>query len=199
MESFMSRFLSASSAITVLTIGVSLAGAYAMTGSLIGSVSVSDLRRLGGVTVDDLKAFELWRIPVSQLLHGKAPHMVFNALWLFLLGDLIERSVGALRLLALWLIAGGVATAVSPIGLESPWNVGTGASQAVFAFASCAVVLAARDAVNRKRVIALASAYMAAGLFLDVATAGYPKPGHLVGALLGALIGATFRERAQRM
>jgi len=171
MKNLMNRFLSASSAITLLTICVSLAAAYAMSGSLIGSVSVSDLRSLGGVTIDDLRAWELWRIPVSQLLHAKPLHMLFNTLWLFLLGQLLEQRIGALRLLTLWLIAGGIATAVSPIGLESPWNVGTGASQAVFAFASCALVLAARHAVNRKYANALASTYMATGLLLDVVSA----------------------------
>lgn len=198
MNSFMIRFLSASSAITFLTVGVSLAAAYAVSGSLVGSVSVADLRRWGGVSIDDLKALELWRIPVAQLLHAKALHMLFNALWLFLLGQLLERRIGALRLLALWLIAGGIATAISPIGVESPWNVGTGASQAIFAFAGCALVLAAGHAVDRKHAIALASTYLAAALLLDVASAGYPKPGHVAGALLGALLGATFLERARR-
>jgi len=198
MKSFMSRFLSASAAITLLTICVSLGAAYAVSGSLVGSVSVPDLRRLGGVTIDDLKALELWRIPVSQLLHAKTLHMVFNAVWLFLLGHLLERRIGAMRLLALWLIAGGIATAVSPIGVQSPWNVGTGASQAIFAFAGCALVLAARDAVDRKGAVVLASSYMAMGLLLDVVAAGYPKPGHLAGALLGAILGATFLERAPR-
>ena len=197
MKGVMNGFSSASAALTFLTISVSLAAAYAVSGSLFGSVSVSDLRRLGGVTVDDLRALQLWRIPVSQLLHAKALHMLFNAVWLFLLGHLLERRIGALRLLTLWLIAGGIATAVSPIGLQSPWNVGTGASQAIFAFAGCALVLAARHAVDRKSAIALASTYMATGLLLDVVTAGYPKPGHLVGALLGALLGSTFLERAR--
>jgi len=193
---YMKRFhnwpLSASSALTFLTISVSLGGAYAISGSFFANVSVSDLRRFGGVTIDDLRAFELWRIPVSQLLHARMLHMLFNALWLLLLGHRLERRIGSLRLLLLWLVAGGLATAASPIGIEAPWNVGTGASQALFAFASCALVLARRQAVGRAYTTALASTYLAIGLILDLVTAGHPKLGHLAGALLGSLLGATF-------
>lgn len=192
MKRFQNWPLSASSALTFLTISVSLGGAYAISGSFFGNVSVSDLRRFGGVTIDDLRALELWRIPVSQLLHARMLHMLFNALWLLLLGHRLEHRIGSLRLLLLWLVAGGLATAASPIGIEAPWNVGTGASQALFAFASCALVLARRQAVGRGYTTAVASTYLAIGLFLDLVTAGHPKLGHLAGALLGSLLGATF-------
>nr|QIP09487.1 rhomboid family intramembrane serine protease [Bradyrhizobium symbiodeficiens] len=135
---------------------------------------------------------ELWRIPVSQLLHARMLHMLFNALWLLLLGHRLERRIGSLRLLLLWLVAGGLATAASPIGVEAPWNVGTGASQALFAFSSCALVLARRQAIGRGYTAAVASTYLAIGLILDLVTAGHPKLGHLAGALLGSLLGAAF-------
>ena len=122
--------------------------------------------------------------------------MLYNVLVLWLLGTLIERPLGALRVLFLWLFAGGIATAISPVFVDAPWNVGTGASQAVFAFAGCAAVLAVHGAIERKRTVFLVTLAVLPGLSLDLLSAGYPKPGHGMGLMLGALCGGLWRRNA---
>jgi membrane associated rhomboid family serine protease len=175
-----------------MTIIVSLTVAYRVNGSFLGSVRIVDLRSYGGTTFEDLRNLELWRIPLAQMLHVKMPHMLFNALCLFLLGSLLENAIGRLRLILLWGVAGGVATAISPALVEAPWNIGTGASQAVFAFAGCAVVLAVAHAINRKWTVGLVAFSVVPGLLLDVLSAAYSKPGHVVGFILGAAFGIVF-------
>ncbi len=104
------RWLSAAAGLALLTVAVSFTVAYLVNGSLLKTVNVVDLRTYGGTTFEDLRNLELWRLALAQTLHAKPPHMLFNALCLFLLGSLLEHAIGAVRLLLIWLIAGGAAT-----------------------------------------------------------------------------------------
>ncbi|WP_321362995.1 rhomboid family intramembrane serine protease [uncultured Celeribacter sp.] len=169
-------------AVTILTSGFV---GYLENGHLLQTVQITRLRSYGGVTFEDLKALELWRLAMAQLLHAKMFHMLYNALCLGLLGVLLERAIGPWRLLFLWLFAGGIATAISPILVDAPWNVGTGASQATFAFAGCAGVLAARGAISGRWTVICVAVAVIPGSVLDLMSAGYLKPGHVLGGLLG--------------
>lgn len=188
----------ASAIIAAATVCVPFGVAYAVTGSLFATVPVADLRQYGGTTLDDIRSFELWRLATAQLLHAKMPHMLFNALCLLLLGSLLERAVGPVRTFLVWLIAGGIATAVSPVFIAPPWNVGTGASQAVFALAGCVLVLAPARGVERRRAFVYATVALGIGTALDLAFAGYPKPGHVTGLVLGVLFGVLYRTTDRR-
>jgi membrane associated rhomboid family serine protease len=183
------RWIGAATCLTLITVVVSLAAAYLVNGSILKTVRVVDLRDYGGITMEDLRNLSLWRIAIAQLLHAKLPHMLFNALCLFLLGSLLEGAIGPLRLLLIWLIAGGVATLIGSMWVDAPWNVGTGASQAVFAFAGCAVVLALSDAIDRVWAFGLVALSVIPGTILDLVFANSLKPGHLAGFLLGVAFG----------
>lgn len=183
------RWTSAATFLAVMTIIVSLAVAYLVNDTVWNSVRMIDLRAYGGTTFEDLRNFEIWRIPVAQMLHAKMPHMLFNVVCLFLLGSLLEKVIGPLKLLLLWLVAGGLATIISPVFVEAPWNVGTGASQAIFAFAGCAAVFAIARILNPRWAIGFIALAVAPGLLLDFIFGGYPKPGHVAGVLFGAIFG----------
>lgn len=183
------RWLSASTFLAALTMIASLAVAYLVNGSALSTVGLIDLRAYGGTTFEDLRNLELWRLATAQLLHAKMPHMLFNALCVLLLGTLLENKIGSLMLFTIWLVAGGVATVMSPVLVNAPWNVGTGASQAVFAFAGCAVVLAICHVIDRMWTFILVAISAIPGTLLDLVTAGYPKPGHVAGFLLGTAFG----------
>ena len=186
------KWFNAACFLALATVSVSFGVAYLLKGSFFEPILVSDLRSFGGTTFEDIRNLELWRLASAQLVHAKIPHMLFNALFLFLLGSLLEQTIGSLRLIFLWLVAGGLATLISPVLIAAPWNVGTGASQAVFAFAGCAVVFAISGVVDRRQAFALAALYSATGLALDLAFAGYPKPGHVSGFIFGCAFGAIF-------
>ncbi|PRX08366.1 UNVERIFIED_ORG: membrane associated rhomboid family serine protease [Martelella mediterranea] len=182
-----------STLLAVLTVVVSLTVGFLVNGSPFATVPVTALQRYGGITLSAIGAFEFWRIAAAQLLHAKMLHMLFNAICIFFLGNLLESRIGGFRLFLVWLVAGCLATLLSPVLLPPPWNVGTGASQAVFAMAGCAGVFVLTE--GRQRLL-LAGALMLAvlpGLMLDMISAGYPKIGHLSGFLFGAIFGFSFK------
>jgi len=186
------RWLSVSALLAGLTVVVSLSVSYLANHEFFSTVKIPVLRSYGGTTFEDIKNLELWRVITAQLIHAKQAHMLLNALCLFLLGSLVESKVGGLRTFLLWLIAGGIATVVSPMLIEAPWNVGTGASQANFALAGCATVLALRGATNRKLAWPLIALVVVPGIALDLTYGGYPKPGHVTGFFLGMLFGGAY-------
>jgi GlpG protein len=71
--------------------------------------------------LQDIEHGEVWRLFTPALMHGGVVHILFNMLWLRLLGTLIEVRRGTLRLAALILVA----AAVSNYG-EYTWMVRMG-------------------------------------------------------------------------
>ncbi len=188
---------SVSAILAMATIIASVFVAYHANGSPFSTVKVAVLRDYGGTTFADIRNFELWRLITAQNIHVKQGHMLYNAICLLLVGGLVESKIGPARVLVIWLFAGGLATYVSPIGVEAPWNVGTGASQAVFALAAAVLVLIFYREVERMRGGILVAFALIPGLALDFMTAGYPKPGHAVALCLGGLLGLLFHHRAR--
>ncbi len=169
------------------TVAVSAYAAVDIAGTWFGRVRVVELEAYG-VLPQHLFDFELWRLATAQLVHVKQMHMLLNVLCMLLLGIGIERHIGCARLLLLWLVAGSIATLVSTQFVQPPWNLGTGASQAVMAMAGCGVWLMVSGA-DRTRFLRFSLAFaILAALSLDLIYAGYPKAGHVAGLLLGALM-----------
>lgn len=189
---FSVRWLRVSTLLALLTIATTLTVAYLVNGSVMATVNLADLRRFGGTTFEDIGHFELWRLVAAQLIHAKMAHMLLNAAGLFLLGNAIEPVIGGMRVLLLWLVAGGIATWISPLLIEAPWNVGTGASQATFAFAGCAAFLAVTGRVPPLLSWILVAFVLLPGVTLDFTSGGYPKPGHVSGLLIGGLMGLIY-------
>ena len=108
-------------------------------------------------------------------------------------GTAVERHVGPVRLLMLWLVGGSLAMLVSTLSVPWPWNLGTGASQAIMAIAGAGLWLA-RTGIDRSRFMLTALALtIGVALALDLVFAHYPKPGHVAGLLFGFLIASRFR------
>lgn len=66
---------------------------------------------------------EYYRILTPLFLHGNLLHLIFNMLWLFLLGKEIERKVGAIRFLILTLMIGAVSN-LSQYLMSGPFFIG---------------------------------------------------------------------------
>lgn len=195
MRSSRPQWISVSAALTVATIVVSLSVSYSANHQLFSTVKMPVLRSYGGTTFEDLRNMEVWRLVTAQLIHAKQAHMLLNALCMFLLGSLVESKLGGLRTFSIWLIAGGIGTAISPIFTEAPWNVGTGASQATFAFAGCATALTIFGVMKRWSAWVLIALVIVPGVTLDLIYGGYPKPGHAVGFALGFILGGVYLSR----
>jgi rhomboid protease GluP len=192
------RILSISVLLAAATAAISMGVALVAKGNPLATVGVDELHRYGGVAIADLFRLEFWRLATAQLIHAKIGHMLLNVITLVLVGREVERAIGGVRLLIVWLVGGGLATLISPILVEAPWNIGTGASQATFAFAGCAAVLVLGHALRPMRGWVLVAFTLIPGLILDVVYGGYPKPGHVAGVLLGAVLGLLFLARSHR-
>ena len=177
-----------STLIACITLIYSLYVAYDINGSLFGKVRILQLESYGGVTLGHLKNFEIWRLFTAQIIHVKQLHMLFNVLSIVVLGIFLERYIGFFRMLILWFISGSAGTVFSTLFASPPWNLGTGASQAIMGFSALGVVLIHQKIdISKGLKLSLIFAIVPA-LLLDLIFAHYPKPGHLLGFIVGYLI-----------
>ena len=177
--------------LSTITLLFSFYVAYDITGSFFARVRVTDLEEYG-VRFEYLLDGQLWRLFTSQIIHVKQFHMLFNVVSLFVLGLYIERYVGLLKMSLLWFVSGSAGTVVSTFFGKEPWNLGTGASQAIMGVAAlAALIIYTHIDVSKGLKYAVAFALIPA-LLLDLIYAGYPKPGHLLGFLVGLGIGLIY-------
>jgi membrane associated rhomboid family serine protease len=126
--------------------------------------------------------------------------MLYNVVCWSVLGTIAERRAGHWYVLCAWLIAGGLGTLFSTFFDTPPWNLGTGASQAVLGLAGFETVLAVKGrtqslSLSLKVVLALA---ITPAFLLDVISVGHPKPGHVLSFIVGALLAMSYLRRMNR-
>lgn len=168
----------------VATVIVSVYAAIDISGSWLGRVRIVQLEDYG-LRAGYLRDLELRRLVTAQLVHVKQPHMVSDVFCLLIVGAAVERHVGFVRLLLLWLVGGGLEMLVSTWSGPAPWNLGTGASQAVMAIAGAGLWLA-NVGVDRSRFLRWAVGFAIALAFvIDIVHVYHPKPGHLSGLVFG--------------
>ncbi len=175
--------------ICLTTLIYSMGVALAVSGNLMGSARITQLEPYGGVTFAHLENLELWRLLASQLIHVKQLHMLFNVLSLALLGFFLERRVHGFMFFLLWFIAGVAGTLVGTLFVTPPWNLGTGASQAVLGIAAFGLALFLRGAIQSRAFLIVLCFSLIPAFALDFIYAGYPKPGHVVPLLIGGIAG----------
>lgn len=178
------------------TVALSVHAAIEISGTWMGRVRIVDLESYG-VRFGHLRDLELWRLVTSQLVHVKQPHMLSNVFCLLWVGAAVERRVGFVRLLVLWLIGGSLATLFSTLFVAPPWNLGTGSSQAIMAIAGAGLWLVLTG-LDRSRSLMLPVAFSIAVAFaIDLVHGHYPKPHHVAGVLLGMAIATLYRKTAR--
>ncbi|OTA20035.1 Rhomboid protease GluP [Xenorhabdus beddingii] len=181
--------------IVCVTIGYSTFVSYSLTDSFIGKISIIDLVKYGGLTPNSLYEFEYWRLLVSQFIHVKQLHMVYNVLSFSLLGMLLEKHLGSKFLLVLWFTSGALGTLYSTHFVSYPWNIGTGASQAVLGVSSFALLLVfVKEHTSRILKFAVVFSILPA-MTLDFIYAHYPKPGHVLAICIGLAMSLFFYRK----
>lgn len=190
--------------ICLLTMTVSFYVAYQITGSIFEKSRIVYLANYGGLTVEGIKDFEIWRLFTSQLIHVYQKHMIYNVLSMLFLGIILEGKIGFRNTFAIWLIAGTLGTLFSTQFGSPPWNTGTGASQAVFGLAGFGLVLLVREVKNihwnRDRYLMLSALIFALipALYLDFKSAGYPKAGHILSFVIGCILAGHYLYRIKQ-
>ena len=154
--------------------GVLVVGALGSDGQLLG-------------LIDD----EWWRLITSAFLHYGPLHLAMNMYSLWLIGQLLEQSLGAARYLVIYLVSGlaGSAGALvigsrSELFDPSPGSPTVGASGAIFGILGAAIVL------ERQRTYVLggsAVTLLALNLAFTFAVPNISIGGHVGGLVGGAL------------
>jgi membrane associated rhomboid family serine protease len=86
---------------------------------------------------------EPWRLLTAVFLHGGLMHLLFNGLWIFILGQIVEPRLGGPRFLALFLLSGiGGNLCWALLNWNNPLTEAIGASGAVFGGMAAAAYLA---------------------------------------------------------
>jgi|GEM_PF-847483 len=164
--------------------------ALVVTGRPWSTVNITSFHEYGGITTAHLQNGEWWRVITSQLVHVKQGHMLLNVVLLYMLSIPIERSVGFLRLFTVWLIGGGIGTYASSLFIvAAPWNVGTGASQAIMSLAAFCWIMIRRGYPSTRGISWTIVISIGINIGLDLVFAGYPKPGKIIAFLTGILLG----------
>jgi len=146
-------------------------------------------------------AGEWWRLLAPLLLHANLLHLGSNLVALVIAGGVVERAYGHSRFLAIFVLAGAVAS-LATFERQSWGEAGgastlgsIGASGAIYGIGAAVVAAAIRlrGLLTPWRARALIGATLP--LLLSSLAGGFAKPGtdnaaHLGGALAGALLGA---------
>lgn len=169
--------------------------AFDVTGSLFGRVRILDLEDYGGVRFEHLANLEIWRLFTSQIIHVKQPHMLFNVISYLILGFFVERYIGFIRMFILWFVAGAAGTLFSTLFVAPPWNLGTGASQAIMGVAAFGIILSYKNIDTSKGLKYAIAFAVAPAILLDLIFAHYPKPGHVLGFVVGWGIGLYYLKQ----
>jgi rhomboid protease GluP len=174
--------------LAVGTLAVSLTVATVVNGSPWSSVRILELRNYGGVDNAHLANGEWWHLLTAQFVHVKPAHMLFNVVTLFLLSVCVERAAGSFRLALLWLFSGLAGTYASIHSVPPPYDVGSGASQAIMGVGGAAIVVIRRNLAHPpwfKSALVVSLGFTAG---LDLFFSASLKPGHVVGFLVGLVI-----------
>ncbi|MCL1074467.1 rhomboid family intramembrane serine protease [Shewanella dokdonensis] len=185
--------------LALATVIVSLAVNYLISGSFFGKVKVPELEPYGGYTLEHVLNYEFWRLIVSQLIHVKQPHMIYNVLSLVAIGFIFERKIGSAAFISIWLVAGSIGTFASTFTVPEPWNLGTGGSQAVLGLAAAGLVKFLKgEVVGRITLLVLVLTILPVfALDLIFSEHHLPKLGHILSFSFGALILFGFELRAR--
>ena len=172
----------------VTTLVASSTVATVVNGSPWSVVRILQLRNYGAVNNAQLADGEWCRLMTSQFVHVRPAHMLFNVTTLFLLATCVERAAGSLRLTLLWMLSGIAGTYASIYSVPPPYDIGSGASQAVMGLAGAALIVIRRSRaypwwLKGTLVVTLGTAAM-----LDLVFSYSIKPGHVVGFLVGLIM-----------
>lgn len=110
------------------------------------------IEKLGGLTVDGIKAGEYYRMFTCMFLHFGATHLIYNMLFIFAFGNTIEPFLGRLRLAIIYFGGGlgGSVVAYLYNAEHDNMTVTAGASGAAYALMGGLIALAILDARSRR-------------------------------------------------
>lgn len=137
---------------------------------------------------------EYYRLVTGMFLHANIMHILFNMWALWVVGPQLERLLGRVRFLALYLLGGLGGSAL--VYLTMPGESQTlGASGAIFALFGALFVFARRLHADLRWI----GGIIAVNLVITFVIPGISWQGHLGGLVTGAALGAAYAYAPRRM
>jgi membrane associated rhomboid family serine protease len=136
-----------------------------------------------------------WTIITSMFTHAGIMHLLFNMISLYFLGRFLLGLLGNRGFLITY-IGGGIFGGIMFLLLASPFNIGIGASGAVYALGGALVVLAPKMRVFIFPIPAPIPLWVAILIFL--ALSFLPQiawQAHIGGLIFGLIVGFYYRKR----
>lgn len=145
---------------------------------------------------------EVYRLFTSMFLHFGISHLMNNMLVLFVLGSRLERAVGKLRFLAVYLFGGTAANIISMF-LElktGEYSVSAGASGAVFAVMGAMIYIVLRNRGRLEDLTVRQILIMAAfSLYFGFTSTGVDNAAHVGGLLAGLILAVLLYHPRRRI
>lgn len=142
-----------------------------------------------------------WRLFTAMFLHFGFTHLANNMVSLFFLGDILERSLGPVRYLAVYLLGGlaGNVLSLSVSVRSGSFSVSAGASGAIFAVTGALLYVALRNrrifGQNNMRRMGLMVVLM---ILQGAVDRGVDNAAHIGGLIGGFLLGILLYHKKSR-
>ena len=145
-----------------------------------------------------IEEHEYYRLLTCTFIHFGIRHLFNNMLVLAYIGDNLERALGKVKYLVLYLAAGIGSSAVSAVWsmFKDEYSVSGGASGAIFGVVGALLVIVIK---NRGQLEDLSSRqlmfFAGFSIYHGVTSAGIDNMAHISGFLIGALLGGLLYRR----
>lgn len=145
-----------------------------------------------------IEEHEYYRLLTCTFIHFGISHLFNNMLVLAYIGDNLERALGKVKYLVLYLAAGIGSSAVSAVWsmFKDEYSVSGGASGAIFGVVGALLVIVIK---NRGQLEDLSSRqlmfFAGFSIYHGVTSAGIDNMAHISGFLIGALLGRLLYRR----
>ena len=145
-----------------------------------------------------IEEHEYYRLLTCTFIHFGISHLFNNMLVLAYIGDNLERALGKVKYLVLYLAAGIGSRAVSAVWsmFKDEYSVSGGASGAIFGVVGALLVIVIK---NRGQLEDLSSRqlmfFAGFSIYHGVTSAGIDNMAHISGFLIGALLGGLLYRR----
>lgn len=145
---------------------------------------------------------EGYRLFTCMFIHFGMEHLVNNMLILFFLGDNLERAVGHIKYLVIYLLSGLCGSCLSMIYMihSGDYAVSGGASGAIFGVIGALIYIVVRNRGRLEDLTAKRLIFMAAlSLYHGLTASGVDNLAHMGGLLSGCILAIVLYRKKKRI
>ncbi|MFB5663951.1 rhomboid family intramembrane serine protease [Alteribacillus sp. HJP-4] len=157
-----------------------------------------EIRQLGIGINGAIAEGQYWRLLTPVFLHQGTGHILFNSVSLILFAPALEKMIGSLKFLAVYLLTGFLANVATFLLIANPAYSHLGASGAIFGVFGVYLYMV----INRKELIDAMNTQIIMIIIVIGVVSTFINPGinilgHLFGLISGAAIAPLFLRKAK--